>query len=81
MFALACHYITDASAFDKLKILHGEGGSLIDRTTGKNSAQKIVCGSLPSLSPVVVAVGNTPTAAASSVTGKISTTDGSAVAE
>ncbi|MCU1264579.1 MAG: hypothetical protein JWM21_897 [Acidobacteria bacterium] len=69
-------YITDAAAFDKLKLLHLEGGTLIDRTTGKNSAQKIVCGSLPSLSPVVVAVGNSPTAAAASITGKIITPNG-----
>jgi hypothetical protein len=69
-------YITDGAAFDKLKLLHLEGGTLVDRTTGKNSVEKIVCGSLPSLSPVVVAVGNSPTAASAYITGKVTTTDG-----
>jgi Lamin Tail Domain/Putative Ig domain/Carboxypeptidase regulatory-like domain/Domain of unknown function (DUF4214) len=73
-------YITDAAAFDKLKILHLEGGTLVDHTTGKDSAQKIVCGSLPSLSPVVVALGNSPTAADSTLTGKVVNTNGDPVA-
>jgi hypothetical protein len=48
-------YITDATAFAKLKLLHAEG-SLVDRTSSRSFAAKSICGSLPSLSAVVVAL-------------------------
>jgi len=72
-------YITDSATFDKLKLLHLEGGTLIDRTTGKSFASKVICGSLPSLSPVVVAVGNSPTAAPAAISGRVTTDDGTPV--
>jgi hypothetical protein len=50
-------YITDAAAFGKLNILHLESGTLVNRTTFVNPAQKTVCGNLPSLSQVVVSLG------------------------
>ena len=50
-------YITDAAAFSRLNLLHLEGGTLVDRTTSVNYADKTVCGTLPSLSKVVLSVG------------------------
>jgi hypothetical protein len=56
-------YITDATAFAKLKLLHLEG-SLVDRTSSRSFAAKSICGSLPSLTKVVVALAtNTGTVA------------------
>jgi hypothetical protein len=74
-------YITDPAAFSMLKLLHNEGGVLVDHTTGQDFTTKIVCaGNLPSLSPFVVAIGQSPTAANSSIAGQISTIAGSPVA-
>ena len=74
-------YITDSSAFANLKLLHNEGGTLLDRTTGQNFGSKIICGSSPtSLSPFVVALGNTPTAANGVVSGKLTDLNGIAIA-
>jgi hypothetical protein len=64
-------YITDPVAFTNLKLLHKEGGVLVDRTTGENFATKIICGNAPTLSPFVVALGSTPTAANAVVGGTI----------
>ena len=70
-------YITDATAFSKLNILNLEGGTLVNRTTGVNSEQKTVCGSLPSLSKVVVSLGTVASPiAAFSVSGHVFTADG-----
>jgi len=69
-------YITDSVAFHKLKVLHNEAGVLVDRTTGQNIATKVICGSLPSLSPVVVAVGSSPTAAPGLISGRVTDDDG-----
>ncbi|HVS82095.1 MAG TPA: lamin tail domain-containing protein [Pyrinomonadaceae bacterium] len=64
-------YITDPVAFRNLKVLHNEGGVLVDRTTGQDFINKMVCGNSPTLSPFVVALGSTPTAADGSVSGHI----------
>jgi len=69
-------YITDSSAFQKLKLLHSESGVLVDRTTGQNFANKIICGSVPSLSPVVVAIGSVPTAAPALISGRVTDDSG-----
>ena len=53
-------YLTDATAFAKLKLLHAEGGSLVDRTSSRSFNAKILCGSLPSLTNVVVALASNP---------------------
>jgi Lamin Tail Domain/Carboxypeptidase regulatory-like domain/Putative Ig domain/Domain of unknown function (DUF4214) len=72
-------YITDASSFSGLRLLHLEGGSFVDRTTSTNFSSKTVCGSAPSLSPFVVAVTQGPTAAAAFVTGKVTDANGEPV--
>jgi Bacterial Ig-like domain/Lamin Tail Domain/Carboxypeptidase regulatory-like domain/Calx-beta domain len=64
-------YITDPVAFKNLKLLHNQSGVLVDITTGEDSVNKLICGSSPSLSPFVVALGPTPTAANSNVSGRI----------
>ena len=64
-------YITDPAAFSMLKLLHNEGGTLVPITTGIDPVNKTVCGSSLTLSPFVVALGSTPTAADSSVSGHI----------
>ncbi len=52
-------YVTDATAFSKLKLLHAESGALVDRTSTRSLAAKTLCGSLPSLASVVVALAGT----------------------
>jgi hypothetical protein len=49
-------YVTDATAFSKLKLLHAESGALVDRTSTRSLAAKTLCGSLPWLASVVVAL-------------------------
>ncbi|MDQ1636728.1 MAG: hypothetical protein QOF62_67 [Pyrinomonadaceae bacterium] len=73
-------YITDSAAFQKLKLLHNDGSGLADITTGQNFSTKLICGNSPSLSPFVVALGATPTAADSVITGQITTSTGAPVA-
>jgi hypothetical protein len=68
------------AAFQHLKLLHNEGGNLIDRTTGQNFASKLICGNSPTLSPFAVALAAAPTAADSVVAGQITTSTGSPVA-
>jgi hypothetical protein len=64
--------ITDPAAFSQLKVLHSEGGNLVDRTSGENFSSKLVCGTnIPSLSPFVVATGPGPTAANGFIGGQI----------
>ncbi len=53
-------YVTDATAFAKLKMLHAESGSLVDRTSSRSFDAKILCGTLPSLTNVVVALASNP---------------------
>jgi len=72
-------YITDPVAFKNLKILHNEGGVLVDRTTNEDPVNKVICGSAPTLSPFVVGGGPTPTAAGGSVSGRIVDANGNAV--
>jgi Lamin Tail Domain/Domain of unknown function (DUF4214) len=67
--------VTDLAAFARFKILHNEGGVLIDRTTSVNPSGKLVCGNVASLSPFVVALGPVPTAAPGSISGLITTPD------
>jgi hypothetical protein len=72
--------MTDQPFFAGLKILHNEGGVLVDRTTGVNFAAKLVCGSVNSLSPFVIAHTAAPTAANGEVSGQIVDSSGKAVA-
>jgi CSLREA domain-containing protein len=74
-----CFYlpsITDAGFFSGLKILHNESGVLVPLTTTQNSSQKIVCASVDSFSPFVIAHTATPTAANGNVSGQILDTNG-----
>jgi CSLREA domain-containing protein len=74
-----CFYlpsITNAGFFGGLKILHNEGGVLVDVTTGQNFGAKIVCGSVSSLSPFVIGHTATPTAANGNVSGQITDRNG-----
>ena len=50
----------DQPTFNTLKLLHGENGVLVDRTTGRQTdpqGVRSVCGSVNSLSPFVIAQG------------------------
>jgi hypothetical protein len=65
--------ITDDNVFIRLKILHSEGGILIDKTISTNTATRVVCGQTTSLSPFVIANGLAPTAASVSISGRVLT--------
>jgi CSLREA domain-containing protein len=74
-----CFYlpsITNAEFFSGLKILHNEGGTLVDVTTGQNFGAKIVCGNVNSFSAFVIAHSVTPTAANGNVSGQITDSNG-----
>ena len=47
--------ITDRTEFLNLRILHGEGGVLVDRTTSLDFSSKTICAGVTSLSPFIVA--------------------------
>jgi len=62
--------------FLQMKLLHGENGVLVDRTTNRytgGNGQRFVCGSVNSLSPFILASSAVPTAANVSVSGRIRT--------
>jgi hypothetical protein len=46
--------VTDPVAFEQLRILHNENGTLVDRTTSLDFALKQVCATTTSLSPFVL---------------------------
>jgi hypothetical protein len=77
-----CFYlpaITNQTFFSELKVLHNELGVLVDRTTGQNFASKLLCGSVPTLSPFVIGFALTPTASNGSVSGQILDSNGNPV--
>ena len=47
--------VTDATIFGQLRLLHNENGTLVDRTTSQDFAAKLVCATVNSLSPFVLA--------------------------
>ena len=47
--------VTDQTTFANLKVLHGENGVLVDRTSSHDFSTKMVCATVPSLSPFVIA--------------------------
>ena len=69
--------VTNPMTFAALRILHNEGGTLIDRTIlppdspAPNFATKTICARVSSLSPFVVATNNAPTAAMVSISGRV----------
>ena len=63
--------------FSTLALMHGEGGVLVDRTTGRFTdinGKRTVCGSVSSLSPFALA--QAPSATPATVDGKVLTSDG-----
>src|SRR6185295_7770655 len=71
---------TDFNLFHQLRILHGEPG-LVNRTVSSNFSTKTICARTSSVSPFVVARDTlAPTAAPASVSGRITTPDGSPLA-
>lgn len=46
--------INDETVFNGLRVLHGEGGNLFDRTTSRNFASRTLCARTTSLSPFLV---------------------------
>lgn len=59
------------SQFALLKILHGEGSALVDRTFSSTAIRRRICSRVTTLSPFVVALGPAPTAAGVRVAGKV----------
>jgi alpha-tubulin suppressor-like RCC1 family protein len=54
--------VFDFAIFSSLRILHAEGGVLIDRTTTRNYARREVCGVVTSFSPFLMATSPLPPA-------------------
>ena len=78
-----CFYlpsITDANFFAGLRVLHNEGGVLVDPGSQVNFGAKLVCTQVSSLSPFVIAHTVTPTAANGSIGGEITDTTGAPIA-
>ena len=70
------------STYSTLKLMHGESGQLVDRTTSHftdGGGQRWVCGSVNALSPFGLATGQTPTTANGTVTGRIVDSNGNAI--
>ncbi len=62
--------------FAALRILHNEGGSLVDKTSFSDFASRRICGRVTSLSPFVFAQFLSPTAASVTVGGRVTTAAG-----
>ncbi len=78
-----CFYlpsITDASFFAGLKVLHNEGGVLVDPGSQVSFGAKLVCTHVSSLSPFVIAHTVTPSAANGSIGGTITDSNSAALA-
>jgi len=63
----------DETEFNKLRLLHGEGSRLVDRTVSRNYQKREICAGVTTLSPFVLAKENVTTAAQVSVSGKVLT--------
>jgi hypothetical protein len=73
--------ITDLTVSRQLRVLHGESGILLDRTTSYNPSTHMLCSHVTSLSPFVIAQNtNVPTAAGASISGLVTTGDGQPLA-
>src|SRR6185295_16242500 len=71
---------TDHALFNQLRILHGEPG-LVNRTVSSNFNTKTICARTSTVSPfVVVRDPNAPTAAPGSISGRVTSPDGSPLA-
>ena len=47
--------VDDAGLFARLRVLHGENGVLVDRTSAQNFETRTICATVNSLSPFVLA--------------------------
>lgn len=78
--------VTNAATFAGLRIMHNEGGSLVDRTIlppdapAPNFATKTICARVNSLSPFVVA-NAAPTAASVSIGGRVTDANGNGISK
>lgn len=70
----------DLTRLNRLKILHGEGGSFIDRTSSVDFRKRQLCANVTSLSPFVIAEGLVPTAASVTISGRVFNQNGRAIA-
>jgi hypothetical protein len=61
----------DQTQFYRLKLMHGEGMALVDRTSTRNYLRREVCGAVTSFSPFVIAESQTPTAASVNIGGRV----------
>lgn len=66
----------DEQTFLKYRLLHGENGIFVDRTTNRIYEQRLICGEVDSLSPFMIAERLAPTAALVSVKGRVLSSDG-----
>ncbi len=48
-------HVTDATTFSSLRVLHGENGALVDRTSSHDFATGTICATVSSFSPFVIA--------------------------
>lgn len=67
------------SQFALLKILHGEGSDLVDRTFSSTYIRRRICARVTSLSPFVIALGPSPTAANVTVAGRVLNNSGTGI--
>ncbi len=66
-------------AYQQLKLLHGEGGVFVDRTTSRSTNKngvRLVCGQVTSLSPFALAYNFAPTSANVSLSGRVMNANG-----
>ncbi|HEX8129592.1 MAG TPA: carboxypeptidase regulatory-like domain-containing protein, partial [Pyrinomonadaceae bacterium] len=69
--------INDPQTFAALRLLHGEGGALVDRTSSSSFIARRVCGQVASLSPFTL--GLAPQLGAQIISGRITNLTGSGV--
>ena len=75
---LSAPTVNDAQTFLSLRLLHGEGGALVDRTTTADFNTRIVCGRVASLSPFVLGIA--PPRTPQTISGRVVDASGAALA-
>ncbi len=68
--------VVDELQFNRLRLLHGEGMNLVDRTVSRNYATREICAQTTSFSPFVIAEHLAPTAATANISGRVTTLAG-----
>lgn len=72
--------VTTPGEFSMLRLLHSEGGMLVDRTSSREFPSRKICAQTTSLSPFVVAINLVPTAANVTVGGRVADVNGRGIA-